>query len=148
MREIFRKVSVQKTSRRLLSYFLMSCVKPMFQKLNHICLCVSIYNHKQKSYVFYKSCSKRFCNFYKRTTKCQSLFLIKNRLPQRRFPWDLQNIWEQRFSRTPLSNWFFNINLGVHIFKKRYREVEEPGVVERVIILSYIYLIFSVKKTS
>ena len=148
MREIFRKVSVQKTSRRLLSYFLMSCVKPMFQKLNHICLCVSIYNHKQKSYVFYKSCSKRFCNFYKRTTKCQSLCLIKNRLPQRRFPWDLQNIWEQRFSRTPLSNWFFNINLGVHIFKKRYREVEEPGVVERVIILSYIYLIFSVKKTS
>ena len=89
MREIFRKVSVQKTSRRLLSYFLMSCVKPMFQELNYICLCVSIYNHKQKSYVFYKSCSKRFCNFYKRTTKCQSLFLIKNRLPQRRFPWDL-----------------------------------------------------------
>ena len=40
----------------------------------------SIYNQKRTSYVFYKSCSKRFCNFYKRTTKCQSLFLIKKRL--------------------------------------------------------------------
>ena len=76
MREIFRKVSVQKTSRRLVSYFLMSCVKRFRNSITFVYVYQSIITNRNPM-CSRKAVPKDFATFIREQQNARACFWLK-----------------------------------------------------------------------